>query len=406
MGKQTPKTNWAYETVPQAGLNGRRGYQPRGRGLGGSSAINAMLYVRGAAWDYDNWAALGCDGWSYADVLPVFKRAEANERGASEYHGGDGPLRVSDQRCPHPGSVEFVEAGASLQIPRNDDFNGAAAGRRRPLSSDAARTANAGPRRAAMSSRRAAAPISSIVTDATAERVLFEDGKVWGVAYTRGREQRVIRAKKVVLAGGVFGTPQLLMLSGIGPAAHLAEHGIKPLVDRPASAPTCRTMSTTSRRSKCRGAISSGQSFAGNLAMMGAIDPLAAQARGRADLAVRRGRRVPDADARRARARRPVPFRADRARGSRPHRGQGARLFVPRLRAPPRKPRHGAAGVGRRARRAADRPGVPERRPRHGGDEGRGARDVPHPRTARRSTATARRTAIRSTSTTTTRSTG
>ena len=84
--------------MPQAGLNGRRGYQPRGRGLGGSSAINAMLYVRGNAWDYDNWAAMGCDGWCYADVLPVFKRSEHNVRGGDDFHGGDGPLWVSDQR--------------------------------------------------------------------------------------------------------------------------------------------------------------------------------------------------------------------------------------------------------------------------------------------------------------------
>src|SRR4051812_7046398 len=88
MAFQNDKTNWRLETVPQPGLNGRRGYQPRGKGLGGSSAINAMLYLRGNAWDYDNWAAMGCDGWSYADVLPAFKRSEGNERGASDYHGG------------------------------------------------------------------------------------------------------------------------------------------------------------------------------------------------------------------------------------------------------------------------------------------------------------------------------
>lgn len=103
-------TNWQFETVPQPGLNGRTGYQPRGRGLGGSSAINAMVYIRGCAWDYDNWAALGCDGWAYKDVLPIFRRAESNVRGADDYHGGDGPLTVSDQTHPNPGSVDFVEA--------------------------------------------------------------------------------------------------------------------------------------------------------------------------------------------------------------------------------------------------------------------------------------------------------
>src|SRR3954470_6470984 len=122
---QNDKTNWRYETVPQAGLNGRRGYQPRGRGLGGSSAINAMLYLRGNKWDYDNWAAMGCPGWSYDEVLPWFKHAETNARGADAWHGGDGPLQVSDQCDPHPGSIEFVEAARQLQYPANEDFNGA-----------------------------------------------------------------------------------------------------------------------------------------------------------------------------------------------------------------------------------------------------------------------------------------
>jgi choline dehydrogenase-like flavoprotein len=231
MAFQTPATNYAFETVPQAGLNGRRGYQPRGRGLGGSSAINAMLYLRGNAWDYDNWAASGCDGWAYEDVLPYFKRSEANERGASDYHGGDGPLRVSDQHWAHPGSMEFVEAGASLQIPRNEDFNGA----RQDGIGLFQVTQGGGERwtssKAYVEPARARANFH-VITEALGERVLFEDGKVWGVAYAQGGESKMIRAQRVVLAGGVFGTPQLLMLSGIGPADHLRELGIKPLVDR------------------------------------------------------------------------------------------------------------------------------------------------------------------------------
>ncbi|THD36134.1 MAG: glucose-methanol-choline oxidoreductase [Sphingomonas sp.] len=267
MGKQTPKTNWAYETVPQKGLNGRRGYQPRGRGLGGSSAINAMLYIRGAAWDYDNWAALGCDGWSYADVLPVFKRAEANERGADEFHGGDGPLTVSDQHWAHAGSKEFVEAAASLQIPRNDDFNGArqeGVGLYQVTQKGGERwTAGRAYVEPALSR-----PNFSIVTDATAERVLLEDGKVWGVAYLRGREQKVVRAKKVVLAGGVFGTAQLLMLSGIGPAAHLAEHGVKPLVDRAQVGANLQDHVDYVAAFEVPGRYFLGQSFVGNLTML------------------------------------------------------------------------------------------------------------------------------------------
>src|SRR3569623_2868969 len=122
---QNGAPNWAFATVPQVGLTGRRGYQPRGRGLGGSSAINAMLYLRGNRWGYAKWAAMRSPGWSYDEVLPVFRRAEHNMRGADDYHGGDGPLFVTDQCDPHPGSVEFVEAAKSLQIPENDDFNGA-----------------------------------------------------------------------------------------------------------------------------------------------------------------------------------------------------------------------------------------------------------------------------------------
>ena len=227
---QTPRTDWKYETVPQSGLNGRRGYQPRGRGLGGSSAINAMVYVRGNAWDYDNWAALGCDGWSYADVLPYFKRAERNVRGGDAWHGADGPLWVSDQTHPNPGSLAFVEAAAALQVARNDDFNGA----RQDGAGLYQVTQRSGERWTAARAYLTSRSNLRVITDALAERVLFEDGAVWGVAYRRGGESRTIRARRVVLAGGVFATPQLLMLSGIGPARHLAEHGIPVRVDRPA----------------------------------------------------------------------------------------------------------------------------------------------------------------------------
>lgn len=226
---QTPATNWGFETVPQPGLNGRRGYQPRGRGLGGSGAINAMLYVRGHPADYDRWAAEGATGWGWDKVLPVFRRSEANERGADALHGASGPLHVADQRHVHPGSRAFIDAAAALQIPRNDDFNGpvqAGAGLYQVTQKDGERWTAA---------RGYLAPRDNleVICDAHVERILFEDGRVWGVAYVRGGQKRMIRATRaVVMAGGVFGTAQTLMLSGIGPGAHLREFGIAVRVDR------------------------------------------------------------------------------------------------------------------------------------------------------------------------------
>jgi choline dehydrogenase-like flavoprotein len=231
---QTDKTNWKFDTVPQAGLTGRLGYQPRGKGLGGSSAINGMVYIRGNAWDYDNWAALGCDGWSWADVLPYFKKSERNVRGGDDFHGDTGPLWVSEQVSPYQGSIDFVDAAASLQIPRNDDFNGArqtGVGLYQVTQKNGERWSAA---RGYVEPNRARANLT-ILTDVTVERVLFEGKRASGIACRAGGTSRQILARRaVVLAGGAFGTPQLLLLSGIGPADHLREHGIDVVVDRPA----------------------------------------------------------------------------------------------------------------------------------------------------------------------------
>ena len=227
-------TNWRFETVPQPGLNGRAGYQPRGRGMGGSSAINAMVYIRGCAWDYDNWAALGCDGWAYQDVLPYFKRAEGNVRGGDDFHGGNGPLTVSDQIHPNPGSLDFVEAGASLQLARNPDFNGAqfeGVGLYQVTQRKGERWTSA---RAYVEDNRLAGRLH-VETGALVEKIIIENGRAVGVQLKQGRSRKTIRARRaVILAGGVFGTAQTLMLSGIGPAEHLKAHGISVLVDRPA----------------------------------------------------------------------------------------------------------------------------------------------------------------------------
>lgn len=223
-----------YETVPQPGLNGRCGYQPRGKGLGGSSAINAMAYIRGNPWDYDQWAVQGCPGWAWADVLPWFKRSEGNRRGADAFHGADGPLTVSDLSHPHDGAGDFIAAAESIQIPHNLDFNGArqdGVGWYQVTQRDGERWSSA---RAYLEGAKDRANLN-VLTDASAERILFEDGRAVGVAYTRGKRTHTIRARRgVVLAAGVFGTPQLLMLSGIGPAEHLREHGLPVLIERAA----------------------------------------------------------------------------------------------------------------------------------------------------------------------------
>lgn len=228
------RSNYRYETVPQPGLNGRTGYQPRGRGLGGSSAINAMIYIRGAAWDYDQWAKLGCTGWAYKDVLPWFRACESNERGADDWHGGEGPLNVADQGSVNLASLRFVEAAAALQLPRNADFNGASQdgiGVYQVTQKNGERWSAA---RAYVEPHRADRTLA-IRTDCLVERILIEEGRATGVVLRTSAGQKTMRARGgVVLSAGAFNSPQILMLSGIGDGAHLRDHGIEVLLDRSA----------------------------------------------------------------------------------------------------------------------------------------------------------------------------
>ncbi|PIE39231.1 MAG: glucose-methanol-choline oxidoreductase [Gammaproteobacteria bacterium] len=226
------------ETVPQRGLNGRVGYQPRGKCLGGSSAINAMVYSRGSRHDYDAWERAGCNGWGYKDVLPYFKKSENNIRGASEYHGGDGLLHVSEQLSPRSISEEFVKAGEAYGLDRNDDFNGA----RQDGVGHYQVTHFHGEKQGQRCSTAAAFlhPFEdrrsnlTIITGAHAKRIVVENKIAKGVVFQHGKEEKTVNAKKEVLVcGGALLSPQLLMLSGIGPAQHLQAHGINLAHDLP-----------------------------------------------------------------------------------------------------------------------------------------------------------------------------
>ncbi|MCW0203290.1 MAG: choline dehydrogenase [Rhodanobacter thiooxydans] len=226
--------NWNYRTEPEPALDQRRLWWPRGRTLGGSSSINAMCYVRGVAADYDGWAeASGDPRWSWHEVLPWFLRSEDNSRGASALHGVGGPLGVADLRHHNVLSEALLDAAASAGLARNDDFNGerqAGFGLYQVTQRDGARCSSA---TAFLKPARQRANLH-VHTHALVERVLVEHGRAVGVQLRRGRHDvERIETGEVILAGGAINSPQLLMLSGIGPADHLRGHGIAVLVDLP-----------------------------------------------------------------------------------------------------------------------------------------------------------------------------
>ena len=225
--------DWNVRTVPQRHLNGRRLYQPRGKVLGGSSSLNAMIYIRGTRHDYDRWEAAGCTGWGWDGVEGSFKKSEDNARGPSEHHGAGGPLSVQDLRAPSELSREFVEAGVELGYPRRDDFNAGEPDGFGPYQVTQRGGARASAAKAFLEPAKGR-PNLSVETGVHALRVLFEDGRAAGVVVEQGGQERTVRAaRETILAAGAFGSPHLLMLSGIGPAAHLAEHGIPVRVDAP-----------------------------------------------------------------------------------------------------------------------------------------------------------------------------
>ena len=235
IGKPNP-FNWYYQTEPQSRLGGRKLYWPRGRGWGGSSSINGMIYIRGQGRDYDRWRQMGCEGWSFADVLPYFKRAEANENGGGEYHGGGGPLHVSnprqlDPKAGNPLFQAFIDAGVEAGYPANADFNGATQEGFGPYQL----TIHRGRRWSAASAYLR--PVLgrknlTIESHAHAGRISFEGDRASGVEFRqRGQTRRVLAGREVILSGGAVNTPQLLLLSGIGDAALLRRFAIPVICD-------------------------------------------------------------------------------------------------------------------------------------------------------------------------------
>ncbi len=228
-----PKVNWLYSTEPEPELNNRRVIQPRGKVLGGSSSINGLLYIRGQHEDYDHWRQLGNAGWAFADVLPYFRRAEDQERGGDDLHGVGGHLKVSDVCEPHPLCEAFIAAAQQSGFPRNDDFNG-------PTQEGAGYfqlTARNGRRWSTAvgylkEARRR--PNLAVVPNALATRVLFSGRRAIGVEYRQGETTHTAHANaEVIVSGGAFNSPQLLQLSGLGPAKILRELGIGVVADMP-----------------------------------------------------------------------------------------------------------------------------------------------------------------------------
>ncbi|HTB36828.1 MAG TPA: choline dehydrogenase [Reyranella sp.] len=235
LGEKSPY-NWRYETTPQKHCNDRRMYWPRGKTLGGSSSINAMLYVRGHASDYDHWRQLGNEGWSYDDVLPYFKKAENNERWSDDFHGKDGPLNVAEQVDPNKLNEAFLHAAGQVGYQRIDDFNGAnqeGVGYYQVTQKERQRwsAASAYLRPAVERNRNNV----HVISNALVERIILDRDRAMGVRYKQkdGRDEVARCSREIILAGGAVNSPQLLMVSGIGPADHLKSVGIRPLHDLP-----------------------------------------------------------------------------------------------------------------------------------------------------------------------------
>ena len=302
--------NWAFSTVPQKGLNGRIGYQPRGKGLGGSSAINAMVYIRGHRSDYDQWASLGNAGWSFADVLPYFKRAENNADFGGEYHGKGGPLAVNKLRTGNPVQQIFLQAAQEAQFRLREDFNAdehEGLGIYQVTQKNGERWSAA---RAYIHPHMGSRANLRVETGAHATRILFEGKRAVGVEYRQGKELKQIRARReVIVSSGAFQTPQLLMLSGVGDSAELgkARHRHRASFARRRTKPAGPSgfrVRLHVRQSQFQRHLAQGPAAAA------ARDrPVPARAKRTDDVELRRMRRLPEDPAGPRHSRYPAPFR-------------------------------------------------------------------------------------------------
>ena len=246
------RVNWCFETEPDPGAGGRSIFWPRGKVLGGSSSINGMVYIRGQHEDFDHWRQLGNHGWSSTDVLPYFKRAEHQVRGTDDYHGTEGPLCVSDVQEGHPICEAFIRACVDAGHKRNDDFNGKdqeGVGYHQTTTRDGKRCSTAVGYLHPVRNRTNL----QVVTGAHTNKVIFEGKRATGVLFEQGGQHRTVRAsKEVILCGGAIGSPQTLMLSGIGPREHLADFGIPVVHHLPGVGQSLQDHSSAAIKLKCR----------------------------------------------------------------------------------------------------------------------------------------------------------
>jgi choline dehydrogenase len=247
--------NWCYETEPQPECHDRKVIAPRGKVLGGSSSINGLIYIRGQAEDFNVWRQLGNAGWSFDEVLPYFRKAEDNERGADEFHGIGGPLAVSDLCDRHPLAEAYVEAALQCGYPRNDDFNGSVqegAGYYQTTMRKGVRSSTAS---GYLKQARRRANLK-VVSQALATRIVFDGRRATGIEYLVGNEKRRAGVNgEVIIAGGAFNSPQLLQLSGLGPASLLQSHGIAVVADAPGVGDDLNDHISGRIMLRCKGAI-------------------------------------------------------------------------------------------------------------------------------------------------------